>query len=296
MQSLDPSLCFDPVIAQIFTNTAQLENEKIAMVVEWFVYSLWLKQSLNTSRTIDSSIAAVLRNFDLDSGRAVPDFEDQLARWKVKHAIVEGWIDELLNGERSFARRTRNYLLGQIRQHKVNVVSQDRQLRNLAGTLYKATSDAVYKTSTIANADFNPTTHFQVGIVTWLKVCGGEPKVVETHNVPKGTERNNFLKFLTTRTKNVQVEELGYPDGFISQGTEWLWRVTKGNLTLYQCKLETNDMYNEMTRQATTLPDDQKLIIIHVSFHDSCCALDLFSWLPGLIRRHVLNLAIASVL
>lgn len=213
MQSLDPSLCFDPVIAHIFTKTAQLEDEKIALVVEWFIYSLWLKQSLKTSHTIDSSIAAVLRSFDLNSGRAVPDFEGQLAHWKAQHACVQGWIDELIEGHKKSADRVRNYLLGQIRQYKMDVLVKDRQLGNMVGILYKATSDAVYKTSTIANADFNRTTHFQVGIVTWLKICGGDPKVIETHNVQRDTERASFLAFLIIRTKNVQVEEFGYPMG-----------------------------------------------------------------------------------
>lgn len=121
------------------------------------------------------------------------------------------------------------------------------------------TQTIVYDTAVTATAAFDKEQQFQVGLVTWLQHCGGQPKVVETHNINLVTTWAGFQNFLTQRTKNFQVQEFGLHDGLSLLQGLWLYKL-QGKTS----DLGTEEDYKSMVAAAKKMPRGERITIIHV--------------------------------
>ena len=272
ISKLNDDLGYDPVIARIFTFTSALEKGEVVDVIELMIYRLWLQQALVSGHAedVDAKLASLLRITHLDTFDDVEEnaervFARKAEQWTEESRRVDAQLTNLLYNNSSLRERARHTLLDRIETHRKTVPKKFKTFAHLVITLYAIESKAIYDTAAKADKRFDPRNNFQVTVVTWLRLCGGEPKVEHKVNVLLTTSWTSLQDLLTQLTTNVQLEQMGCPNGLSCAHGRWIYKVQDEGITVDDGELTSEEEYNTMKEIAISQGPDQRILIIHVS-------------------------------
>lgn len=150
---------------------------------------LWLraqvKETLNGPAQLDTFLAALMVQADavyLDADSALKAFGRKLNDWDLDAESAEVRLTSVCDqdniGDRAVAS-----LSAAVENLGRKVNNDERNVVSLLFMLHRFIADNIYGTFKLAEREFNPETHLQIGIVTWLNNLGGHPKVISTQNI-----------------------------------------------------------------------------------------------------------------
>lgn len=261
-------MSFDPVMVVLFDKSVGLP-EQAAHLFRLYLRLLWISRQIEVGddHNLDALMAALVVNTETPDGyvdfdSCVEKFGEQMNLWIKEVDILREQI-KVLSSHGPAHRKLRNHLKHTVMTHSGQELSNEdkKSVHCLTLMYYDFEAERLYNPPV---QSLNPFTHFRISIVTWIKNCGGHPKVEEKHDIPLSTSWDQFQKILTEPTRNAQMSALGYPDGLSCEHGDWMYQVmTRTTPTPYE--LKDAQQYKNMIKDTTVQDYRQYIRIIHVS-------------------------------
>lgn len=219
----------------------------------------------------DSLLAALrvdsgMHEYNVSRAAETEDYAETLNEWLQHAQLLESRLQATHNKGKVF-NRICGYMKKKIGPSYMNLPPQQRN--DLHGQLHE-----LHRQESLQIYQPNPQpleSHFQIGVVTWLKFCGGQPKVIEVLNVPNETDLPSFFYLLAVCTYNDHVLQImgqtqhTRPGGLMPSDRRWFSQIVTSDIPGAMKTLGTQEDYLPLKQTTAALNENQKMRMIHAS-------------------------------
>lgn len=232
-----------------------------------------------------------MHKFNITRAYETEDYAEQLNEWLHSAQLLEAQVQAIHDKGKTFIKICA-YLKNKIGNSYMNLPPQQRKdAFSLLRELHRQESLKIYRP--------NPQpleSHFQIGVVTWLRFCGGDPKVNEVLNIPHDTDLQMFFYLLSVCTYNDHVlyilgeTQQTRHSGLMPSDGRWFYQTITNGIPGGMQTLNTEEDYLSFTRTTAALGESQKMRMIHASIHAKLhrmtliCLQEVMTRVPAAIR------------